>query len=320
MKSLNSCLEVSIISPSFASFVAHKREKSFRMKKSLLILGFIFIGILFPHGYEYAFLIRYFLMIMLFWVFLDISIHRQIIQKLHLKVLLANILIPLLAYGCLTYFNQTVAIAVLVIGLAPTAAAAAIIAQLLNAKVETVAASTLITSAGMALVTPFILPFFTTIEGQIDTFSILVPVFVVIFIPLLLAQTVKITLPKVQQMLLKKKDIAFYLFLANVYLAMAKSTHFIQTSEEAQGSIILWIALAAGGLCLINFQVGERMVAPNLKYEGGLALGRKNTMFTIWLALTFVSPLAALSPIFYIFWQNLYNSWQLWQKDRREVI
>ena len=80
---------------------------------------------------------------------------------------------------------------------------------------------------------------------------------------------------------------------------------------------IFWIALATGVLCLITFQIGERIVAPHLKYEGGLALGRKNTMFVMWLALTFVSPIAALSPIFYILWQNIYNSWQLWQKDRK---
>jgi len=286
------------------------------MKKSLLILAFIFIGILFPYGHTYAFIIKYFLMCMLFFVFLNITIHRKIIQKLHLKVLLANVLVPLLMYFILQFFNETVAIAVFVIALAPTAAAASIIAQLLNAKVEIVAASTLVTSAGMALVIPFLLPFFIEIEGEINMVAVLLPILVVVFVPLVLSQIVKRTLPKLQQILTKQKDIPLYLFLINVYLAMAKSTHFIQTSEEAQGAIILWIALATGVLCLLNFQIGERIVSPALKYEGGLALGRKNTMFVLWLALTFISPIAALSPIFYIFWQNLYNSYQLWQKER----
>ena len=36
-------------------------------------------------------------------------------------------------------------------------------------------------------------------------------------------------------------------------------------------------------------------------------------IFGIWLALTFLTPLVALGPIFYILFQNLYNSWQLYQ-------
>ena len=117
-----------------------------------------------------------------------------------------------------------------------------------------------------------------------------------------------------QQLLSKKKNIPLYLFLVNVYLAMANSTHFIQTSETTQTGIIIGIALATGLLCIVNFQVGERIVSPELKYEGGLALGRKNTMFIIWIASSFVSPITALSPIFYILWQNLYNSFQLWRQ------
>lgn len=253
-------------------------------------------------------------MIMLFFVFLNINIHLKILQKLHLKILLTNIVIPLITYFLLQFFNETVAIAVFLIALAPTAAAAAIIAQLLNAKVEIVAASTLVTSAAMALVIPFLLPLILEIEGAIDTLSVFTPIMVVVFVPLFLAQIIKKTLPKVQQLLSKKKNIPLYLFLVNVYLAMANSTHFIQTSETTQTGIIIGIALATGLLCIVNFQVGERIVSPELKYEGGLALGRKNTMFIIWIASSFVSPITALSPIFYILWQNLYNSFQLWRQ------
>lgn len=288
------------------------------MKKSLLILVSIGIGVLFPQGHPYSFVIKYFLMTMLFFVFLNIHIHRKIIQKLHFKILLANILVPVFTYAILQFFDKTLAVAIFVIALAPTAAAASIIAQLLKVKVEIVAASTLITSVGMALLIPFLLPFFIEVEGQIDTLEVLLPILVVVFVPLFLAEIVKKWLPKIHQFFSTKKDIPLYLFIINVYLAMAKSTHFVQTSEEAQGGIILSIAIGTGVLCLVNFQIGERIVSPSLKYEGGLALGRKNTMFVLWLALTFVSPIAALSPIFYILWQNLYNSFQLWEKERRE--
>ena len=253
-------------------------------------------------------------MAMLFLVFLDIPIHGKIVQKLHLKILAANIFIPCLVFFALRFLDEEVAVAVFLIALAPTAAAAPIIARLLNAKVEIVAASTLVTSMGMALVIPFLLPFLVQIEGEIYIADILLPVFIVVFIPFILAQIVKWILPRLHQFFSRQTNLPLYFFLVNVYLAMAKSTNFLQTSETGKMLTIFWIALATGGLCLLNFQVGERIGLPALQYEGGLALGRKNTMFILWVALTFISPIAALSPIFYILWQNLYNSWQLWQK------
>ena len=45
--------------------------------------------------------------------------------------------------------------------------------------------------------------------------------------------------------------------------------------------------------------------------EGSQSLGQKNTTFTIYLALTYASPLIALGPTCYVIWHNLWNSWQL---------
>jgi len=283
------------------------------MKKSLLILIAIAIGILFPIFYEYTFLIKYSIMTMLFFVFLDMTVNRQIVQPLHWKVLIANAILPVLFYFIFALYDSTIAIAAFLIALAPTAAAAPIIAQLMNKRIEIVAASTLITSIGMALIIPFLLPYFAEVKGGIDTKSVLLPVLIVVFVPLTLAQMVKFGLPKVQQQLLKIKGISLYLFLMNVYLAVAKSTHFIKTSNDIAFQTIVGIAIAAGIVCLVHFQLGEWISRKNVAIESSLALGRKNTMFVLWLSLTFISPVAALSPIFYIIWQNIYNSWQLWR-------
>ena len=51
---------------------------------------------------------------------------------------------------------------------------------------------------------------------------------------------------------------------------------------------------------------------------GSLALGRKNTMFGLWIALTFVNPMVALGPISYIIMQNAYNSYQIMMVERKE--
>ena len=45
---------------------------------------------------------------------------------------------------------------------------------------------------------------------------------------------------------------------------------------------------------------------------GGQALGQKNTVFAIWFAYTFLTPVTAIAGGFYSLWHNLVNTWQLY--------
>ena len=45
-------------------------------------------------------------------------------------------------------------------------------------------------------------------------------------------------------------------------------------------------------------------------------MGQKNTGVGIWLVLTYLNHIAAISPCAYVVWQNTLNSWQLWCKDK----
>ena len=53
--------------------------------------------------------------------------------------------------------------------------------------------------------------------------------------------------------------------------------------------------------------------------QGAQGLGQKNTVLAIWVATSYVSALASLAPAAYILWQNIFNSWQLYRKTRREA-
>jgi BASS family bile acid:Na+ symporter len=52
--------------------------------------------------------------------------------------------------------------------------------------------------------------------------------------------------------------------------------------------------------------------------EAGQALGQKNTAFAIWIAYTYLNPVASVGPGCYILWQNIVNSWELWQHRRKK--
>ena len=64
--------------------------------------------------------------------------------------------------------------------------------------------------------------------------------------------------------------------------------------------------------CLLQFLIGRLVgVSYGEPISAAQALGQKNTVFAIWLAYTFLSPVTALAGGFYSVWHNVVNSWQL---------
>lgn len=285
--------------------------------QSLYIFLAILLGVLFPAAHELTFLIRYVLMIMLFFSFLKITFDWKILERHHLWILLLNFLAPAGLYAVLRPLDWTLAMAVFITAIAPTAAVAPVIAGFLRARVEFVTAAVILTSPAVALVLPLLLPFLLGVQAENSVWDVLWPVVVLVFGPLLLTRLVRRFAPRLTTFLLRWPTIPFYLFLVNVHIASADATVFIRNDTSTSWPELLRLVVAIGLLCIFLFQVGERLRPGAHRYETGLALGRKNTMFGLWVALTFINPVVALGPILYIFWQNLYNGWQMWQEERK---
>jgi len=83
-------------------------------------------------------------------------------------------------------------------------------------------------------------------------------------------------------------------------------------TEHIRTEILL--AVSALVICLVQFAVGHWL---GRRYgdesAGGQALGQKNTVLAIWLAQSFLNPLACIAPTAYIVWQNLVNSFQIYK-------
>ena len=69
-------------------------------------------------------------------------------------------------------------------------------------------------------------------------------------------------------------------------------------------------------ICIVNFGVGALLGGRSHWQEASQSLGQKNLSFVIWIALTFINPLVALSPMFYILYHHLYNSWSIYRFER----
>ncbi len=287
------------------------------MRTILLILAITF-GIFFPFGHSYAFLIRYFLMLMLLFAFLDIKINKGVIERSHFIILLLNLVLPVSVFFVVNQFNNEIASTAFITALAPTAIAAPIIIKLLNGKVEYTLFSLLLTNFFIAMVIPFLIPLLINSNANISIAKILFPVLSVFLIPLALAQFLKKSIPQLHSFLEKIKDAAFYLLIINIYLGTSKASYYVSTELNSSTGLVFSIAAVTLVICFLNFYLGRLVGSKDLKLESSQSLGQKNNAFTIWVTLTFISPLAVLGPIFYVLYQNIYISWQLHRSRIKE--
>ncbi len=278
------------------------------MKSFLPILA-ILLGMIMSQAHIYAFLIKYLLMLMLFFPFLKISIKTFYPHSLWIVV--ANIAIPIIVYLVILPFNSELAFLCFITAIAPTATAAPAVMDFLRGNVEYVASSVLLTNGIIGLTIPLMLSWIATPEISISTPEILRSIWLVFGIPLLMAQLVNEFSPSLQEFLLKRKNLAFYLWHVLLFLATAKATHFIIYESNTTPQMIALIATSSLMLCTLNFWIGKLIGGKQFALEASQSLGQKNTMFTIWLAFTFLNPIVALGPMFYLIYHNLYNSYQL---------
>ncbi len=286
------------------------------MKTSILILS-ILCGIFLPYGHNYVFLIRYFLMLLLFFAFLDFKIDEEIITIRHFVILFTIIFASLLIYFVINPFDPSIAQTAFITAIAPTAIGAPVVISLKKGKVEFVAFSLLLNNVFITLLIPFLLPLIQLKNADISFSNIFIPVLITLLIPFVAAQSLKYIVPKVWKILVNWKDSSFYLLVFTIYIATSDASEYIRNESPERYSSLLIIALLSGALCAFMFLLGWFIGGKKYAEESSQALGQKNNAFTIWIALTYMSPISALGPIFYVFFQNIYISWELFVHNRK---
>ena len=284
-----------------------------------LLLMMVF-GVLLPQFHVLSFLVQYLLMSMLFFSFLDIDIQPRSFQKGLFWVLLANIVIAFAAYGLLAPVDLTLALAAFITGIAPTAIASPVIIGFIDGQVEYVVGAVVLTNIVMSLLLPFALPFVVGRLVQISVWQVLQPVLATMFIPFILARLAR-RLPQTAQTVIRRgKTFSYPLWLANLFIISAKAADFLRNEVTASGSTLLSIALISLIICVLNFSIGALIGGRRYWQEASQALGQKNNSFVIWIALTFINPLVAMGPTFYVLYHNLYNSWQIYLFEKRRNL
>jgi len=203
----------------------------------------------------------------------------------------------------------------------PTATAAAVVTSKLAGNAADTTAYTIIINLAVALVAPLLLPLAHPHPGLtfLPTFSMIIhKVFPILICPLLAAWAVRYFCPPLLKILVRPKDLSFYLWAIALAIAIAVTVKAIVHSHIPV-MMGVGIALVSLACCLFQFAIGKRI---GRKYgeqiEGGQALGQKNTVFIIWMGYTFLSPITAVAGGFYSVWHNVINSYQLYQKRKED--
>ena len=205
----------------------------------------------------------------------------------------------------------------------PTATAAAVITAKLGGNSASLISYTIQINMAVALVAPLFLAFSHPMEEMslgASFLLILAKVFPLLLCPLLCAELLRLLLPRVHGYIVTKgRNWPFYLWLVALSLAIAMTTRAIAHSS-LPFVVMAGIAAVALVCCLLQFYVGRRVGGRYGEVvAGGQALGQKNTVFAIWFAYTFLTPVTAIAGGFYSLWHNLVNTLQLlkYRKSRQ---
>ena len=276
---------------------------------------------------------------MLFFTFCAIEPRQLRPHRWHWWLLLIQgglfVLLGLAAWAILRWMHGTSIVLIesaMLCFICPTATAAAVVTRKLGGDVPGITTYIVLINLLAAVLVPLIVPLVQPETGVAfgTAFSmILAKVFPLLITPCLCAWLVRYLMPRLLRRILKYPDLPFYLWAVALTLAIAVTTKSIVKSDMSV-ALLLWMALISLMCCAFQFAVG-RMVGWALpprrhrssdtaslyavkecnKITAGQSLGQKNTVFSIWMGYTFMTPETAIIGGLYSVWHNIYNSWQL---------
>lgn len=295
-----------------------------RLKMFMLPIAML-CGWLFHQPVEAVqFLSPYLIFTMLLITFCRVNISEFRITALTWKVVGVQMIGCVVLYFSIAPFDSVLAQGAMLCFLCPTATAAPVITAMLGGSIITLVAISVLSNVWAALFAPLM---FTIALGDnglnidfLATFgTIMAKVGPMIVGPMVLALLLRIVAPKVHRFIHDNQSMSFYLWSIVLIIVVGRVTTFALSEPSERIPQMIILTIAAGIICAIQFIVGRRLGRRHGDaVAGAQGLGQKNTLLAVWMALTFLDPLASIAPAAYIIWQNSFNSLQIWLKARRD--
>ncbi len=282
------------------------------------------IGIIF-HDYigMVAFLSPYLIFIMLLITFCRISPKDFKVTPFIWALLSVQILGSIAVYLAISPFSPTIAQGVFICVLCPTATAAPVITGMLGGSITLLATYSLFSNVAVAILAPVL---FSWISGSAEIsfieslLTISSKVFPLILSPLALAFLFQAFAPRIHDAISKRQSLSFYIWAVSLIIVVGNAVSFIIKEPSSMVPEMLIIAIGSLAVCCLQFLTGRKIGARlGDKISGAQGLGQKNTVLAIWMALTYLNPVASVGPAAYVAWQNTINSMQLFYKTRKSL-
>ena len=240
--------------------------------------------------------------------------------------------------------NRILAQGLMLCFIMPTATAAPIIAGKMGGSIQNLTTFTLLSNFATAIIVPAVFPLVNPLAEKAFW-----PAFLLILrhiSPLLLGPFFSAWALRLLYKWRTKKEfvlpvkiavIPFYLWVCSIVVLTAVVTNTTILNFQVQLSNMLILLACSFFVCLLQFGLGKYIgyklpaVSKGRDYQdvlinpaaapktmegvssitAGQAFGQKNTSLGVWMAQTYLNPLATLGAAAYIIWQNLFNSVQL---------
>lgn len=281
------------------------------------------IGIIF-HDYigMVAFLSPCLIFIMLLITFCRVSANDFKITKFIWALLAVQIFGAIAAYLVIYPFSPDIAQGAFICIFCPTATAAPVITGMLGGSVPRLVTYSIFSNVAVALLAPTLFTLMGT-GGDIrfldSVMTICTKVFPLILAPLALALLFQAFAPRVHHEIANRQSLSFYIWAVALIIVVGNAVSFIMKEPTDRIPEMLLIAFAALIACCLQFLIGRKIGARlGDKISGAQGLGQKNTVLAIWMALTYLNPIASVGPAAYVAWQNTINSLQLFYKTKRD--
>ena len=262
--------------------------------------------------------------LLLFFQFVQISPHDLRPHKWHLGALLFQILGFLLFAGLAALTparaGRILLECAMICLICPTAAAAGVITKKLDGNLAATVTYIVLANLAATFLIPMVIPMVrpaSDLSFWAYVLRIAGKVFPVLILPGLLAWVIRYTTYKLQRKLMRFAPNSFYIWFFGLTLAMVLASHALFTNYPG-GLALAGIILVSMGTCALQFFAGRRIGKGRTdSITAGQALGQKNTGFLIWLGYNYLDPLTSVAGGLYAIWQNLFNSWELYEHEHR---
>ena len=292
--------------------------------RSYVLPTAIVLGIFF-HSWcgKFAWIAPYLIFIILLLNFVAVNIQKLRFNTMNYWLILFQIICSIGGYYTIKQFShdETLAQGILIGILCPVASSVVVVACMLGANRETTTAYTIVGNLMVAFVAPFYFSFIGIHQelsfGQ-SFLLILEKISPVIALPFFVALALQKFIPTLNNSLCRYKGLSFYLWAFCLLVTLGQTIDFIFVHGKGNEKTSLSLGIASATICTIHFALGKWLGGKyGDRIAGGQLLGQKNTAMGIWMANTYLNPLASVFLAFYSIWQNLFNSWQLWNHERK---